>query len=69
MIDLPILRDGSASFIVLFGLFYLMRGWSRKIAPDSASAGMLPTPFAGPANKVLSLLIHPDLADATPTNV
>jgi hypothetical protein len=31
--------------------------------------GMLPRPFAAPVNKVLSLMIRPDFASPTPTNV
>jgi O-antigen/teichoic acid export membrane protein len=61
---------GSASLIVLFGLFYLM----RVLEPEDRArfgimTGMLPKPIAGPANKVMSLLIRPGLAGATPTNV
>lgn len=61
---------GIASLAVLFGLFYLMRALEPE---DSARfgilTGMLPKPIAVPANKLMSLLIRPGLADATPTNV
>ena len=58
-----ILVGGSASLIVLFGLFYLM----RVLEPEDRDrldmlARMLPKRIAGPANRVLSLLIRPELA-------
>ena len=67
---LAILCGGSASLVVLFGLFYLMRVLEPEDrARFSVLTGMLPKPFAGPANKALSLLIRPDFAGATPTNI
>jgi len=65
-----ILCGGSVSLIVLFGLFYLM----RVLEPEdrdrfSILTGMMPKRIAGPVDKIMSLLIRPDLADATPTNV
>src|ERR1035437_955260 len=61
---------GSVSLIVLFGLFYLM----RVLEPEdrvrfSILTGMLPKALAGPADKIVSMLIRPDLAGATPSNV
>jgi len=65
-----ILCGGSASLIVLFVLFYLLRVLEPEDrARFSVLTGMLPKAFAGPANKVLSLLIRPEFAGATPTNV
>jgi O-antigen/teichoic acid export membrane protein len=65
-----ILCGGSASLIVLFGLFYLM----RVLEPEDRArfhilTGMLPKPIAGPADKIISLLIRPSIASAAPTNV
>jgi O-antigen/teichoic acid export membrane protein len=65
-----ILCGGTASLIVLFGLFYLL----RVLEPEdrtrfSILTGMLPKPIAGPAEKMVSLLIRPDFASAAPTNV
>jgi O-antigen/teichoic acid export membrane protein len=60
-----ILCGGTASLIVLFGLFYLM----RVLEPEDHArfrmlTGMLPKPIAGPANNLLSLLIRVEEADA-----
>ena len=59
-----ILCGGSASLIVLLGLFYLM----RVLEPEDRTrfgvlTGMLPKSIARPANKALSLLIRPDFAN------
>jgi hypothetical protein len=65
-----ILFGGSASLIVLFVLFYLMRVLEPEDrARFSILTGMLPKVFVEPANKVLSLLIRPDFANPAPTNV
>lgn len=65
-----ILCGGTASLVVLFTLFYLMRVLEPEDrARFSILTGMLPKPLAGPANKIVSLLIHPNLAGAAPTNV
>jgi O-antigen/teichoic acid export membrane protein len=58
-----ILCGGSASLIVLFGLFYLL----RVLEPEDRDrfrilTGMLPKPIAGPADKILSLLIRREFA-------
>ncbi len=60
-----ILCGGSASLIVLFGLFYLM----RVLEPEDHDrfrtlTRMLPKPLAGPAYEILSLLARPKSADA-----
>ena len=65
-----ILCGGSASLIVLFILFYLM----RVLEPEDRArfgvlTGMLPKPIAGHAEKIVSLLIRPDLAGPTPSKV
>jgi O-antigen/teichoic acid export membrane protein len=65
-----ILCGGCASLLVLFALFYLF----RVLEPEdrvrfNVLTGMLPRPFAAPVNKVLSLMIRPDFASPTPTNV
>jgi O-antigen/teichoic acid export membrane protein len=65
-----ILCGGSASLLVLFGLFYLL----RVLEPEDRTrfgvlTGMLPKSFARPANKVLALLIRPDFANPAPTNI
>ena len=65
-----LLCGGSASLIVLFGLFYLM----RVLEPEDRDrfrvlTGMMPKAIAGPANRIVTLLIHPDFADATSTRV
>jgi O-antigen/teichoic acid export membrane protein len=58
-----VLCGGSASLIVLFGLFY----WMRVLEPEDRDrfkllAGMLPKPLAGPADKLLSLLVRAESA-------
>jgi len=65
-----ILCGGSASLIVLFVLFYLL----RVLEPEDRArfnilTGMLPKAFVAPANRALSLLIRPDFVGATPTNI
>jgi len=60
-----ILAGGTASLIVLFGLLYLM----RVLEPEdrmrlNTLTGLLPKKISGPANKLLSLLIRPELAGA-----
>ena len=64
-----VLCGGSASLIVLFGLFYFM----RVLEPEDHDrfrtlTGMLPKPIAGPVNKVVSLLIRPEYVVVVPTN-
>ena len=58
---LAILWGGSASLIVFFGLFYLM----RVLEPEDHDrfkifAGMMPKPIAGAVNSVLFLLTRPE---------
>jgi O-antigen/teichoic acid export membrane protein len=58
-----ILCGGSASLVVLFGFYYLM----RVLEPEDRDrfkilTGMLPRPIAGPASKILSLLARPEPA-------
>ena len=58
-----ILWGGSASLMVLFGLFYLL----RVLEPEDRDrfrilTGMLPKPIAGPVDKLLSLLIRQESA-------
>jgi hypothetical protein len=58
-----ILLGGSASLIVLFGLFYLM----RVLEPEDQDrfkilTGALPKPIAGPMDTFLSLLVRPGFA-------
>jgi hypothetical protein len=65
-----VLCGGTASLIVLFGLLYLL----RVLEPEDRVrfrilTGMLPRPIAGPADKIVSLLIGPDFANATPTDI
>jgi O-antigen/teichoic acid export membrane protein len=65
-----VLMGGGASLIVLFGLYYLL----RVLEPEDRDrfnilTGMLPKSLAGPADKIVSILIRPGLAGATPTNV
>jgi O-antigen/teichoic acid export membrane protein len=64
-----VLCGGSASLVVLFGLFYFM----RVLEPEDHDrfrtlTGMLPKPIAGPVNKVVSLLIRPEYVVVVPTN-
>jgi O-antigen/teichoic acid export membrane protein len=61
-----ILLGGTASLIVLFGLFYLM----RVLEPEdhdrlNTLAGLLPKSVAKPANLILTLLIRPNLTSVT----
>jgi O-antigen/teichoic acid export membrane protein len=65
-----ILWGGSASLIVLFGLFYAM----RVLEPEDRArftilARALPMSIGRTLDKVLVLLIRPDIASITPTNV
>jgi hypothetical protein len=60
-----ILAGGIASLIVLFGLLYLL----RVLEPEdrvrfNTLTGLLPTKFSSLANKLLSLLIRPEIAGA-----
>jgi O-antigen/teichoic acid export membrane protein len=65
-----VLCGGTVSLVVLFGLFYLMRVLeSEDRARFHVLTGMLPRSIAGPADKILSLLIRPDFASANPMNV
>jgi O-antigen/teichoic acid export membrane protein len=62
-----ILLGGSASLMVLFALFYLM----RVLEPEDRArfkllTAMLPEHIAGPVDKAVSLLIHPGAAGTTP---
>jgi cytochrome b subunit of formate dehydrogenase len=63
---LGILFGGGASLLVLFGLFYMM----RVLEPEdhirlNTLIGMLPSKVRGPADKFLTMLIRPELADVT----
>ena len=65
-----ILCGGSASLIVLFGLFYLM----RVLEPEDRDrfkllAAMLPKPLAGPVDNLLSLLARREPESVTPANL
>lgn len=58
-----IFLEESASLVVLFGLFYLM----RVLEPEDEArlktlTGALPKPIAGPVDTFLSLLIRPGFA-------
>ena len=58
-----ILLGGSASLIVLFGLFYLMRVLEpQDSARFNTLTGIFPKPVSGPVNKFLALLVRPALA-------
>jgi O-antigen/teichoic acid export membrane protein len=65
-----ILCGGSASLVVLFGLLYFM----RVLEPEDRDrfkllAEMLPKPLAGPADKVISLLVRAERAGAGSANL
>ncbi len=67
---LGILCGGSASLIVLFGLFYLL----RVLEPQDHDrlkilVGALPRPLAAPADRILALLIHMDSNRTTQASV
>jgi O-antigen/teichoic acid export membrane protein len=67
---LAVLAGGSASVIVLLALFYA----TRVLEPQDRSrlnvlAGMLPGPLGRPAEKLVSLLIRPEIRAAAPSNV
>jgi O-antigen/teichoic acid export membrane protein len=63
---LGILIGGSASLIVLFGLFYFMRVFEPEDHNRlNTLIGMLPKKFARPADKLLTLLIRPELTSVT----
>lgn len=64
-----ILIGGSASLIVLFALFYVM----RVLEPEDRSrfhvlTEMMPKSIGGPMDRVIALLIRPGFAAALPTN-
>jgi O-antigen/teichoic acid export membrane protein len=65
-----ILWGGSASLIVLFGLFYLM----RVLEPEDHDrfktlTCMLPKPIGEPVDSVLTWMIRPELVGTPPTNL
>ena len=65
-----ILLGGTASLVVLFVLFYLLRVLEEEDRSRlRILTGMLPGRFAGPAERIVSALIRPQIADATPSNV
>jgi len=65
-----VLLGGSASLVVLFVLFYLMRVLEPE---DQARFNLLtrslPKSIGGPVEDILSLMIRPRLAAVSPTNV
>jgi O-antigen/teichoic acid export membrane protein len=65
-----VLCGGTASLIVLFALFYLMRVFEPEDRVRfGILASMLPKPLSAPVNKIVSLLIRPGMAEATASNV
>jgi O-antigen/teichoic acid export membrane protein len=65
-----ILCGGSASLIVLFGLFYLM----RVLEPEDQDrfkilTGMLPMPIAKPVNSIILMLVRPESAAESPVSL
>jgi O-antigen/teichoic acid export membrane protein len=65
-----ILLGGSASLIVLFGLFYLM----RVLEPEDQDrfkivTGMLPKPIARPLNTIILMLVRPETVAPSPINL
>jgi len=65
-----VLFGGSASLVVLFVLFYLM----RVLEPEDQArftllTRSLPKSIGGPVESILSLMIRPRLAAVSPTNV
>jgi O-antigen/teichoic acid export membrane protein len=61
---LGILLGGSASLIVLFGLFYMMRVLEvEDRSRIHVLTGILPKSLSGPANKFLGLLVRPAFAE------
>lgn len=65
-----ILAGGTAAVLVLLALFYFLRVLEQEDrARFNVLVRMLPAPVARPADKVLSLLLRPEFAEATPSNV
>jgi hypothetical protein len=65
-----IVCGGTASLVVLFGLFYLMRVLESEDRDRFTTlAGMLPAQFAGPVIYLALLLIRQESTPATPTGV
>ncbi len=65
-----ILLGGSASLIVLFGLFYLM----RMLEPEDQDrfkivTSMLPKPIARPVNAIILMLVRPEISGASLINL
>ena len=65
-----VLAGGSAAVAVVLSLFSLL----RVLEPEDRArltvlVGMLPKRMAQPADKMISWLIHPELAEAAPSNV
>jgi hypothetical protein len=65
-----ILAGGSAAVAVLLVLFYLM----RVLEPEDQArfgvlSGMLPKAVGRPVDKIVSILIRPQLANVSPSNV
>jgi O-antigen/teichoic acid export membrane protein len=65
-----VLAGGSAAVIVLLVLFYIMRVLEPEDgARFSVLTGMLPRRIGRPVEKIVSILIRPQLTEATPSNV
>lgn len=65
-----IILGGSASLVTLLVLFYLL----RVLEPEDRArftvlSGMLPRSMRGPVDKIISILVRPEIGSATPSNV
>jgi O-antigen/teichoic acid export membrane protein len=65
-----VIAGGCASLITLLVLFYLL----RVLEPEDRArftvlSGMLPRSMRGPVDKIISILVRPEIGSATPSNV
>jgi O-antigen/teichoic acid export membrane protein len=65
-----IILGGSASLVTLLVLFYLLRVLEPEDrARFSVLSGMLPKPIRPPVDRMISILVRPEVGSATPSNV
>jgi hypothetical protein len=65
-----IIAGGCASLVTLLVLFYLL----RVLEPEDRArfnvlSGMLPKPIGRHVDKIISILVRPEIGSATPSNV
>jgi hypothetical protein len=67
---LGIIAGGSASLVTLLVLFYLLRVLEAEDrARFNVLSGMLPKAIRPPVDRIIAILVRPEIASATPSNV